>query len=156
MTKDEFRAFCHEVFTSRGFRKNKKNKYYLNGQNRILCCIELQKSMSEGYYLNYHYYIGLFEKIKDYPSTYSPDYDLYSRVIVPQKDPGMAKSCPTTALIEYQYYSEEYLYPILNEWLDKLILPVQQGKDFLVDHIDEYVDDEFDRERFLERAKEKS
>ena len=65
----------------------------------------------------------------------------------------MAKSNPTTALIEYEFYSEEDLLPILNKEINKIILPVQYGKEYLRDHFDEYDEvNSFYHELFLEKC----
>ena len=149
MTKEEFCQFCHDLFINRGFRKKGKNRYYLNGDKRILCCIELQKSICEGYYLNYHYFIGSFRFVKDFPSPYAPHFAVYSRIVVPQKDPSMAKHDPKTVLIEYGFYTEEDLLFPLNQWLDKLVIPVEQGKQYLSEHLEEYSKIEFYNEWFF-------
>ena len=90
MTKDEFREFCHKTFVAHGFHRKGYSNYYLNGEKRMLCSIDLQKSMADGYYLNFCYYEGEFNKIKDYPPPYLQHFVFYSRIIVPQQNPGMA------------------------------------------------------------------
>ena len=153
MTKDEFREFCHKTLIDRGFHKKGNSRYYLNGEKRMLCCIDLQKSMADGYYLNFCYYEGEFNKIKDYPPPYIRYFVFSNRIIVPQQNPGKVKTDPTTALIEYEFYSEEDLLPILNKEINKIILPVQYGKEYLRDHFDEYDEvKSFNHELFLEKC----
>ena len=41
MTKQEFKEFCHEEFTKRGFKK-RRNMWYLQGKG-LLCGMYLQK-----------------------------------------------------------------------------------------------------------------
>lgn len=51
MTKQEFKEFCHEEFTKRGFKK-RRNMWYLQGKG-LLCGMYLQKSMAEAFYVEY-------------------------------------------------------------------------------------------------------
>ena len=71
MDKQEFREFCHEEFIKRGFQK-RRNMYYLKGKD-ILCGLYLQKSMADAYYVNYDFFIGNYDNVKNYPTKYEAD-----------------------------------------------------------------------------------
>ena len=83
MEKNEFKRFCDQEFSKRGFIK-RKNMYYLSGAG-VLCSLDLQKSnYGEVYYVNYDFYIGNFFSLEDYPVKYDPS-DLSGRFTVMSK-----------------------------------------------------------------------
>lgn len=56
MNKEEFKLFCHKEFCKRGFMRRNK-MHYLEGKD-VLCGIYLQKSMGDGFYVKYNFFIG--------------------------------------------------------------------------------------------------
>ncbi len=117
MEKQEFLQFCHKEFTQREFKK-KKNVYYRKG-NGLLCGLHIQKSMAEGYYVNYYFFIGEYDDPKLYPTRY--DFDLYSRIGIPAVDDYGVQY--QGAFIEYELYTADDLKPHFEEAFKKFILP---------------------------------
>ena len=139
MNKEEFKLFCHEFFTQKGFIK--KNKmYYLKGRE-IMCGIYLQKSIGDGFYVEYNCFIGEFENIKKYPKRLESDFG--NRITVLSKATYKG-GYYMTALIEYDKYSKEELIPYFEKTVNSEIMPlINLGKKYLLENFDEYLREEF-------------
>lgn len=137
MTKKEFLHFCHEEFTRRGFKKKRK-MYYLVGED-VLGGIYLQKSIGEAYYVNCDFFVGKFQNIKTFPSTYEADYS--KRICVWSKDTFNGQHF-MDACIEYELYVEDevriyfdiafesYVMPIINEGKEALLKVMENDDRF--------------------------
>lgn len=148
MTKQEFKEFCHEEFTKRGFKK-RRNMWYLQGKG-LLCGMYLQKSMSEAFYVEYDFFFGDFSNVKKYPTIY--DSDVYKRIGVLTKEDKML-----TGLIDYELYTPDELRPYFDKAFEEHIMPaIHYGKSYILKEADYYyhlfADDEW--EEFLEKLKE--
>lgn len=134
MTKQEFRDFCHEEFIKRGFKK-RKSMYYLKGKD-LLCGLYLQKSMAEAYYIEFDFFIGEFNDVKDYPTTY--DSDIYGRMVVLSKDTINGEHF-MDACIEYGLYAKEELEPYFTQAFEKYIMPpILEGKNIILENKEYY------------------
>ncbi|MDO4599018.1 MAG: DUF4304 domain-containing protein [[Ruminococcus] gnavus] len=148
MTKQEFKEFCHEEFTKRGFKK-RRNMWYLQGKD-LLCGMYLQKSMSEAFYVEYDFFFGDFSNVKKYPTIY--DSDVAMRIGVLTKADKIL-----TGLIEYELYTPDELRPYFDKEFEEHIMPaIHYGKSYILKEADYYyhlfADDEW--EEFLEKLKE--
>ena len=137
MTTQEFKDFCHEEFTKRGFVKKKLNNYYLNTDKGVLVSIYLQRSgYGTAYYINYNFYIGFFDKVKDYPPHY--DSDLYHRICVLSKDTFKGEHF-MDAMIELERYTIDEIKPYIDAEFDQYIMPVlTKGKQHIIDNLDHF------------------
>lgn len=143
MTKQEFIEFCHYEFTNRGFKKKKK-MYYLNGKD-LLCGLDIQKSMGEAFYINYCYFIGRYDDIKQYPSYY--DNDLSKRIEVLSKATYKGEHF-MGGLIEYERYTKEELKPYFDEAFDRYIMPpITEGKNIILENKEYYLKTVFYEEK---------
>ena len=135
MTTQEFKDYCDEEFTKRGFVKKKLNLYYLNTDKDILVSIYLQRSSYGGaYYINYDFYIGTYDDIKRYPTYYESDMGSRMRVLSKQTINGERFM---GALIEYERYTLDEIKPYIEAEFEKYIMPVlTRGKQHLIDNID--------------------
>lgn len=133
MDKNEFKAFCKNEFEARGFKKIKKT-FYLLGKD-LLCGIKLQKSnYSNSYYINYYFYLGKFDDIKDYPVCY--DLDVQGRIVAMSKTQTVSGKHFLTSAIEYEEYTEEELRPYFDkEFKERILPPVHQGKKYILDNL---------------------
>lgn len=128
MTKQEFKDFCHEEFIKYGFKK-RKSMYYLKG-NGLLCGLYLQKSMAEAYYVEIDFFIGEYNDVKNYPTTY--DSDIYRRIVVLSKDTFNGEHF-MDACIEYGLYTKEELEPYFTQAFEKYIMPpILEGKKIIL------------------------
>ena len=149
MTKQEFKDFCHEEFTKRGFVKRKK-MYYLRGKD-LLCGLYLQKSMAEAFYVEYDFFIGQYDDVKTYPTMY--DSDIHRRILVLSKDTINGEHF-LDALIEYERYNIEEIEPYFADTFEKYIMPpILEGKRILLENQQHYFVSVFakDRNRVLEK-----
>lgn len=143
MTKQEFKNFCHEEFTKRGFVKKKK-MYYLSGKD-LLCGLYLQKSMGEAFYVEYDFFIGEYNEEKLYPTLYESDIDIRICVLSKQTIDGERFM---GALIEYERYDIEEIKPYFDEAFEKYIMPpLLEGKKFLLEKQEHYFAELFPEER---------
>ena len=134
MTKQEFKDFCHKEFVKRGFEK-RKSMYYLKGKD-LLCGLYLQKSMSEAYYVEFDFFIGEYEDVKEYPATY--DSDIYMRIVVLSKDTINGEHF-MDACIEYELYTKEELEPYFTQTFEKYIMPpIVEGKNIILQNKEYY------------------
>lgn len=135
MDNNEFKMFCKNEFEARGFKK-KKNMFYLNGHD-LLCGIYLQKSnFGDVYYVNYCYFIGEFEDIKNYPTHY--ESDIQERVLTMSKTSTIGGKHFITSQIEYKEYTEEELRQFFDkEFKERILPPVHQGKKYILDNLGE-------------------
>lgn len=133
MDKNEFKAFCKNEFEARGFKK-KKNMFYLTGRD-LLCGIYLQKSnYGDIYYINYCYFIGEFEDIKNYPTHY--ESDIQERVLAMSKTSTVRGKHFITSQIEYNEYTEDELRSYFDkEFEERILPPVYQGKKYILDNL---------------------
>ena len=125
MDSKEFKKFCKDEFTKRGFRKV-KNDYCCQG-NGVLCRLNLQHSrFGPDYYINIYFYIGDFSD-KEYPIL--DEYDFYGRFTAMSKmttEKGKTFLC---SQIEYTYYTEDELRPYIEMSFNQKICPVlEHGK----------------------------
>lgn len=142
MTKQEFREFCHDEFITRGFRK-RKSMYYLKGKG-VLCGINLQKSMSDAYYVNYFFFLGEYENIKNYPTYYENDISM--RFAVLAEDPYEGGDY-MDACIEYELYTKEEIKKYFDEEFEKHIMPViEGGAEMLIQDFEYFADEMFEDE----------
>lgn len=134
MNKADFKDFCHDEFTKRGFKKH-KSTYYLESSHGLLCGLTLQGSYGAAYYINCDFFIGNYSNPKEYPSQY--DSDLYHRAIsVLSKDTYKGEYF-MTPLIEYKRYTLEELRPYFERAFDECIMPpLLKGKQELLNHLD--------------------
>lgn len=126
MDSKEFKKFCKDEFTKRGFRKV-KNEFYRQG-NGVLCSLHLQHSdFGSIYYINICFYIGTFAD-KDYPTRY--DYDFCGRFsAMTKKATQMGGGHFLSSGIEYNYYTEDELRPYIEKGFEEMIYPVlEHGK----------------------------
>ena len=134
MTKQEFKDFCHEEFTKRGFVKRKK-MYYLKGKD-LLCGLYLQKSMAEAFYVEYDFFIGEYCDVKTYPTVY--DSDIHRRILVLSKSTVDGEHF-MDALIEYERYNIEEIKLYFEETFEKYIMPpILEGKKVLLEKQEHY------------------
>ena len=134
MNKQEFKDFCHDEFTRRGFKK-KRSMYYMKGKD-LLCGIDLQKSMAEAFYVNYNFYIGEYDDVKSYPSKY--DCDLYHRITVWSKDTVKGEHF-WDAMIEYERYTIDEIKPYFDRAFEEYIMPpIEKGKKVILENKDFY------------------
>ena len=137
MTKQEFKEFCHEEFSSRGFAK-RRGMYYRKGE-KLLCGLKLQKSMAEVFYVNYGFFIGEFEG--EYPSY--DKCDIKSRICVLSKD-TIAGRHFMDIRIEYELYNREEIKQYFDEVFEKYIIPpLEIGKDYILKHQEHYFESIF-------------
>lgn len=142
MTKQEFKDFCHEEFTKRGFKK-RKSMYYLQGKD-LLCGLYLQKSMSDAYYVEYDFFLGKYMDVKKYPTTYEADIDMRIRVL--SKDTYGGKYF-MGACIEYDLYTREELKKYFDREFAEHIMPIiKEGKARLIKDLDYFFDEMFEEE----------
>lgn len=128
MNKQEFKNFCHEEFTKRGFKK-RKSMYYLKGKE-LLCGLYLQKSMAEAYYVEYDFFLEEYNDVKSYPSTYEADIGIRMEVL--SKDTFEGEYF-MDACIEYELYSEEEIKPYFDRIFERHILPpILEGKKYIL------------------------
>lgn len=136
MNKNEFKEFCKKEFYKRGYQKI-KNMYYLPGLKNVLSGIKLQKSdYSDSYYVNCYFFIGNFEDISkaSYPTNY--DYDIRFRILVMSKTQKCKGKLIETAAIEYGEYTEEELrYYFDKEFENRILPPVNEGKQYILDNL---------------------
>lgn len=135
MTKQEFKTFCKEEFYKRGFKKV-KNMYYLDGEEDILCGINLQKSnFGNLYYINVKFFIKGFNEKFPYPTCY--DADISGRMSVMSKTETCQGKHFMTGQIEYEEYTPEELREYFEKDFESWILPaVKEGTSFLAKKID--------------------
>ena len=133
MDKNGFKMFCKNEFEARGFKK-KKNMFYLTGRD-LLCGIYLQKSnYGDIYYVNYCYFIGDFEDIKNYPTHY--ESDIQGRIVVMSRKQTFQGKQFMTAQVEYEEYIEEELRPFFEkEFQEKILPPINLGKKYILDNL---------------------
>lgn len=133
MDKNKFKLFCKKEFETRGFKK-KKNMFYLTGRD-LLCGIYLQKSnYGDVYYVNYCYFIGDFEDIKNYPTHY--ESDIQERIAVMSRKQTFQGKQFMTAQVEYEEYTEEELRLYFDkEFEERILPPVHQGKKYILDNL---------------------
>lgn len=142
MTKQEFKDFCHEEFIKRGFKK-RKSMYYLKGKD-LLCGLYLQKSMADAYYVEFDYFFGEYNDVKDYPTTY--DSDIYRRILVLSKDTINGEHF-MDACIEYGLYTKQELEPYFTQAFEKYIMPpILKGKKTILENQDFYLKAVFEHE----------
>lgn len=149
MTKEEFREFCHSEFIQRGFKK-KKNMYYLKGKD-LLAGLYLQKSMAEAYYVEFDFFIGEFNDMILYPTTY--EADIHRRIMVLSKDTIKGEKF-LDAMIEYKRYSVEEIKPYFDKTFDEYIMPpILDGKKYILGNLDYYLEAIFpkDRQKVLDK-----
>lgn len=130
MDSKEFKKFCKDEFTKRGFRKVKSD-FYCQG-NGVLCSLYLQHSdFGPMYYLNFYFYIGDFTG-KEYPSRY--DYDFYGRIAFMSKTSTInGGKTFLGGLIEYNYYTEDELRLYIDKGFEEKISPIlEHGKEEIV------------------------
>lgn len=133
MNKNEFKAFCEKEFKAKGFKKY-RNMFYLAGKD-LMCGMWLQKSdYGSIYYVNFCYFIGNFNDLTDHPSHY--DSNIIGRILVMSRKDTIQGNNFITALIEYEEYSETELKPYFNKnFEEKILPPIYQGKQYILDHI---------------------
>lgn len=119
MIKEEFKQFCHMVFTQYGFRK-KKNMYFQKGTDGLLCGLMLQGGY-DYYYINCYYFIGTFDERKSYPAYY--EHDLYGRPICVLSKDTFNGDHFMDAMIEYEEYTEKELMPYFEKAFCEIIMP---------------------------------
>ena len=152
MTKKEFRDFCHMEFTKRGFIK-KKTMYYLKGKD-LLAGLYLQKSMAEAYYVEYDFFIGKYDDINLYPTTF--ESDVHRRIVVWSKDTINGEHF-FDAMIEYERYSIEEIKPHFDKAFEEYIMPpIIEGKSWILENKDYYLETLFPpkREKIIEKLLE--
>ncbi len=134
MDRKEFKAFCHEEFTRRGFRK-KKSMYYLKSREHgLLCGLELQPG-HDYFYINCNFYMGEFDERQPYPTKYA--FDLYGRPVRVWSQDTVNGQPFMDAMIEYAYHTPETLTPYFEEAFEKWILPpLREGKQELWKNLD--------------------
>ena len=128
MTKQEFKALCHQEFTKRGFVK-KKSSYYRIGIDGLLCKLSFQSSYGTAYYINCDYYLCISSM--EISADIQPE--LMGRVFrVLSKDTIKGKPF-SSALIDYQRYSLEELTPFIDRAFDDYVLPpLENGRAELI------------------------
>lgn len=151
MDKKQFKEFCKNEFMKRGFKKN-KNTFYLAG-NDLLCGIDLQKSnYGEIYYVNYFYFIGVFENITNYPTHY--ESDIQGRICVMSKEQTIQGKQFMTPMVEYEEYTEEELRPYFDTaFKEEILPPVYQGKKFILDNLEKLYFLTLHQEEVMEKLK---
>ena len=66
MDKKEFKSYCHDYLTHKGFIKY-KSSYYKWNENGIVCCLWLQSSCGGvAYYINCDIFIDFFDDLVYY------------------------------------------------------------------------------------------
>lgn len=153
MNKQEFKEFCHQEFTKRGFKK-RKSMYYLNGKD-LLGGLYLQKSMCDAFYIEFDFFIGKYDD-KSHPTHY--ESDLFNRFVVLSKTTYKGEYFMNSC-IEYELYSKEELQPYFDETFDKYILPpILEGKKHILENLDYYFDAIFpkDRQKILDKLLDQS
>ncbi len=125
MDSKEFKKFCKDEFTKRGFRKV-KTCYYCQG-NGVLCSLYLQHSrFGPDYYINIYFYIGDFSD-KEYPIL--DEHDFYGRFTAMTKTLKHNGKTFLWSQIEYPYYTEDELRPYIEKGFEEMIDPVlEHGK----------------------------
>lgn len=133
MDRKQFKEFCKNEFTERGFKKQ-RNMFYLTGYD-LLCGIDLQKSYyGDAYYVNYYYFIGEFKNITDYPTHY--ESDIQGRIAVMSRKQTFHGKQFMTAQVEYEEYTEEELRPYFERaFKEENLPPVNRGKSFILDNL---------------------
>ena len=133
MEKNEFKEFCKNEFEIRGFKKQ-KNMFYLIGYD-LLCGIYLQKSnYGDLYYVNYCFFIGEFEGVKNYPTHY--ESDIQERFLAMSKTSTVQGKHFITSQIEYKEYTEDELRPYFDkEFKERVLPPLYQGKKYILDNL---------------------
>ena len=108
--------------------------FYLTGRD-LLCGIYLQKSnYGDIYYINYCYFIGEFEDIKNYPTHY--ESDIQERVLAMSKTSTVRGKHFITSQIEYNEYTEDELRSYFDkEFEERILPPVYQGKKYILDNL---------------------
>jgi len=152
MTRQEFKEFLHEEFISRGFEK-KKNMYYLKG-NGLLCGLYIQKSISDAYYVEYDFFLGDFENVKKYPTTY--DADVSMRFSVLSKDMYDGEYF-MDACIDYALYTEQEIKKYFDKEFEEIVMPiVEKGKEGIKEHLEYFFDEMFEEEKpiLMEKLKD--
>lgn len=152
MTKQEFKDFCHEEFTKRGFQK-RKSMYYLKGKD-LLCGLYLQKSMSDAYYVEYDFFLGDYSDTKSYPTIYESDIDM--RIAVLSKDTFEGEYF-MDACIEYELYTKEEIKKYFDKEFAEHIMPiVEKGRERLEQDLEYFFDEMFEEEiqNVLEKLKD--
>ena len=135
MERQQFKKFCEKEFELQGFKK-KKNMFYLKGVD-LLCRINLQKSnYGNVYYVNYQYFIGDFDDSINYSSL--EECDVEGRIIVLSKKETFQGKSFMTPQIEYEEYTEEELRKFFeNEFKEKILPPIKQGKKYILSKLDQ-------------------
>ncbi|MBE6788050.1 MAG: DUF4304 domain-containing protein [Ruminococcaceae bacterium] len=133
MDKKQFNTFCKKEFEVRGFKKIKKT-FYLLGKD-LLCGIDLQKSdYSNSYYINYYFFIGVFNDTNNYPVCY--DLDVQGRILAMSKTQTISGKHFLTSAIEYEEYTEEELRPYFDkEFEERILPPIHKGKKYILDNL---------------------
>lgn len=129
MDAKEFKKFCKEEFTKRGFRKVKS--CYYRQEEGLLCALYLQHSdFGPEYYINYYFFLGDFSD-KEYPTRY--DHDFHGRFAVMSKTMTVEGKTFLTGQIEHNFYTEDELRPYIEKNFEELIYPVlEQGKKAII------------------------
>lgn len=148
MNKQEFKEFCHQEFTKRGFQK-RKSMYYLKGED-LLGGLFLQKSIGEAFYVELDFFIGNYDD-KSHPTHY--EADIYNRLVVLSKRTYKGEFFMNPC-IEYELYSKEELQPFFDEFLDVYVLPpILDGKKRILENLDYYFESIFpnDQQKILNK-----
>ena len=116
--------------------KRKKICSILKGAD-LLCRINLQKSnYGNVYYVNYQYFIGDFDDSINYSSL--EECDIEGRIIVLSKKETFQGKSFMTPQIEYEEYTEEELRKFFeNEFKEKILPPIKQGKKYILSKLDQ-------------------
>lgn len=133
MDRNEFKAFCKNEFEKRGFKRH-KNMFYRMGYD-LLCGVNLQKSnYGDIYYVNFYYFIGEFDGVTIYPTSYESDVE--ERVLVMSKTSTIQGNHFVTAQIEYKEYTEEELRSYFDkEFEERIVPPILHGKKYIRDNL---------------------
>lgn len=132
MDKQEFKLFCHDEFTKRGFKKHKA-MYYLSGADGILCGLWLKKS-SFGPAVTVMFYFFVEKQYLPPQFPTHTEYDLVGYIKVMSKDTVKGKNYMTGS-IAYECYTREELAPYFDEAFKFHILPpLQVGKSHIINN----------------------
>ena len=97
----------------------------------------LQKSnYGNVYYVNYQYFIGDFDDSINY--SLLEECDVEGRIIVRSKKETFQGKPLMTPQIEYEEYTEEELRKFFeNEFKEKILPPIKQGKKYILSKLDQ-------------------